>query len=183
MERHEFWALIEKSKGKENQAEWLTEELAKRNAQEIIDFEFWFQGLLNESYQSNLWAAAYIVMGGCSDDSFDYFRGWLIGQGEEAYNQVMANPEYLADYIEEDNLGEEGVPEYEELLSVGLDAYSLKKTGDTEWDDDTYDELQQALDKKGLKPQTDIDLDWDEDDLEDMYPRLWERFGEEPLGY
>ncbi|WP_231688100.1 DUF4240 domain-containing protein [Bacillus sp. FJAT-18017] len=122
MERNEFWGLIEKSKGKEDQAEWLTEVLAKRDTRDIVNFEYWFQGLMNESYQSGLWAAAYIVMGGCSDDAFDYFRGWLIGQGEEVYNKVLADPEFLAEYIDEDNLGEEGMPQNEELLSVGLDA-------------------------------------------------------------
>jgi hypothetical protein len=29
------------------------------------------------------WGAAYLANGGCSDDGFDYFRGWLIGQGRK----------------------------------------------------------------------------------------------------
>ena len=33
---------------------------------------------------------------------------WLIGQGEEIYNKVMNNPEYLAEYISEDNLDDGG---------------------------------------------------------------------------
>ena len=28
-------------------------------------------------------------MGSYSDDTFDYFRGWLIGQGEKVYNKVI----------------------------------------------------------------------------------------------
>jgi hypothetical protein len=68
------------------------------------------------------------------------------------------------------------------LLSVGSDAYTLIKTGDTEWDDKAYDELLVALDKKDLKSLPEIEFDWDEDDLEDLFPILWERFGEEPLG-
>jgi hypothetical protein len=181
LEKKEFWRLIEKSR-EFDQAEWLTEELAQKGIEEVLDFEFLFQELMNASYQSRLWGAAFVLMGGCSDDTFDYFRGWLIGQGEEIYNKVLKDPEFLAEYINEDNLDDEGFPQNEELLSVGGDAYTFIKTGDIEWDDDIYDEFLEALDKKGLQSVTDIEFDWEEDDLENLFPVLWERFGEEPLG-
>ncbi|MCM3651392.1 DUF4240 domain-containing protein [Metabacillus litoralis] len=181
MEKKEFWRLIEKSRDFD-QAEWLTEELVQRGLKEALDFEFLFQQLMNTSYQSRLWGAAFVLMDGCSDDTFDYFRGWLIGQGEELYNKVMEDHEFLAEYINEDNLDDEGFPQNEELLSVGMDTYTLIKTGDIEWDDDIYDELVEALDKKGLQSVTDIEFDWEEDDLENLFPVLWERFGEDPLG-
>jgi hypothetical protein len=181
VDQKEFWRLIEKSR-EFDQAEWLTEVLAQKGLEEVLDFEFLFQELMNASYQSHLWGAAFVLMGGCSDDAFDYFRGWLIGQGEEIYNKVMKDPEFLAEYINEDNLDDEGFPQNEELLSVGVDAYTLIKTGDIEWDDNIHDGLLEALDKKGLQPVTDIEFDWEEDDLENLFPVLWERFGEEPLG-
>lgn len=34
-------------------------------------------------YRRDLWAAAYIIGGGCSDDSFIDFRAGLIAQGHE----------------------------------------------------------------------------------------------------
>jgi hypothetical protein len=182
MEQKEFWSLIEKSKKFDDQAEWLIEVLTQKGLDDVLDFEFLFQQLMNASYTSRLWGAAFVLMGGCSDDAFDYFRGWLIGQGEEIFNKVMKDPEFLAEYINEDNLDDEGFPENEELLSVGLDAYTLIRTGDIDYDDKIYDELLEALDKKGLQPITDIEFDWEEDDLEDLFPILWERFGEEPLG-
>ncbi|OLS35573.1 DUF4240 domain-containing protein [Bacillus sp. MRMR6] len=182
MEQKEFWNLIEKSSEFDNQAEWLTAALAEKGVEEVLDFEFIFQTLMSDSFTSRLWGAAYVLMGGCSDDAFDYFRGWLIGQGQEIFNKVMKDPEFLAEYINEDNLDDEGFPQNEELLSVGSDAYTLIKTGDTEWDDKAYDELLVALDKKGLKSVPEIEFDWEEDDLEDIFPILWERFGEEPLG-
>lgn len=86
----------------------------------------------------------------------------------------MNEPEYLAEYISEDNLDEEGVPQNEELLSV--------KTPDIEWDDDIYNELVEELEKMGLQTAIDIEFDWEEDDLEKLFPILWERFGEDPLG-
>lgn len=183
--KKEFWSLIEESKSKEEQAEWLIEALSKKDLNEIVDFELHFQGLMNESYQSRLWAAGYILMGGCSDDTFDYFRGWLIGQGEEIYQIVMENHEFLANYINDENLDEEGYPQNEDLINVGQDAYTLLKTGDIEWDDESYDELLEKLEQKGLKPANEIEFDWDEEDsdgLEAMFPKIWARFGEDPLG-
>ncbi|WP_342210876.1 LysR family transcriptional regulator [Streptomyces sp. DH-12] len=50
-------------------------------------------GLLHEP----LWAAAYVINGGCSDDGFDYFRGWLIAQGREVFERAVARPGALAD--------------------------------------------------------------------------------------
>ena len=51
---------------------------------------------MNESYRWDLWSAAYLANGGCSGDGFDYFRGWLIGQGRTAYETVLADPDALA---------------------------------------------------------------------------------------
>ncbi|QCJ41186.1 DUF4240 domain-containing protein [Bacillus sp. S3] len=186
MNQNEFWKLIEESKGyEEGQAKWLTDILSKKTENEILDYEFILESYLNESYQSRLWGAAYVIMGGCSDDSFDYFRGWLISQGREVYQQTIENPEFLAAYISDENLGEEGVPEFEDFLTIGFDAYTLKKGGDTEeWDGDLFNEMQDLLADKGLKINKDIEFNWeDEDDLAEMFPALWERFGEEPLGY
>ena len=47
------------------------------------------QTFMQKSYLSSLWAAAYILMDGCSDDTFDYFRGWLIAQGKETFEKVL----------------------------------------------------------------------------------------------
>jgi hypothetical protein len=38
-----------------------------------------------DSYNPELWCAAYIVSGGCSD-GFEYFRCWLISQGKVFYH-------------------------------------------------------------------------------------------------
>ena len=33
---------------------------------------------LAEAYRWDIWAIAFIINGGCSDDGFEYFRGWLV---------------------------------------------------------------------------------------------------------
>lgn len=183
MEEKDFWLLIEKSREHEDeQIEWLTEVLVQKGLEEVVGFELVFQELMNRSYTSRLWGAAYVLMDGCSDDAFDYFRGWLIGQGKEIFDKVLKDPEYLAEYIDDENLDEEGFPLNEDLLTVGIDAYTFIQTGDIEWDDHAHDELLEALEGRGIQPAPDLEFDWEEEDLEEMYPNLWARFGEEPLG-
>ncbi|MFF9762163.1 MULTISPECIES: DUF4240 domain-containing protein [Streptomyces] len=45
---------------------------------------------------SLLRAAAHIADGDCSDDGFDHFPGWLIAQGPEVFERVVADPGALA---------------------------------------------------------------------------------------
>jgi hypothetical protein len=50
-----------------------------------------------DAYRSPLWAAAYVINGGCSDDGFECFRGWLIVQGRDVHERIVADPDALAD--------------------------------------------------------------------------------------
>lgn len=179
-----FWKLINDSKkhGAE-QVEWLTQELAMKTSEEIIHFEAEFKNKMEQSYTSSLWGAAYVLMGGCSDDGFDYFRGWLISQGEEVFNQVLKNPEFLAEYLTDDYLEEEEfAPQMEEMLYVASSAYTYQKTGAFEYNDDIYTEFNNELEAQGHTYEPiDMELDWKEEDLEERYPLLWDRFGEDPL--
>ena len=46
----------------------------------------------NAAYRIDIWALAYLLQGGCSDDSFDAFRGWLILQGRNVFEATIAAP-------------------------------------------------------------------------------------------
>jgi hypothetical protein len=63
----------------------LLKDPASRPAEEIVAAQQVLWDLMAESYTNPLWAAAYVINGGCSDDGFDYFRGWLIAQGREVF--------------------------------------------------------------------------------------------------
>ncbi|ARW08881.1 DUF4240 domain-containing protein [Bacillus atrophaeus] len=97
-------------------------------------------------------------MDGCSDDTFDYFHGWLIAQGKETFEEVLHDHEYLAAYITEETIDEEGYPQNEDLLSVAIEALTYMKTGDDEWDDEVHDELLDALEQKGPAESDEIGL-------------------------
>jgi hypothetical protein len=98
MDRAQFWTLVEQTKDGDCQqhAERLTARLRQLGPTGILAFQAIWDQLMDESYRWDLWGAAYLANGGCSDDGFDYFRGWLIGQGRKVYETVLADPDSLA---------------------------------------------------------------------------------------
>lgn len=47
-------------------------------------------------YRESLWAAGYLIGGGCSDDAFMDFRNGLIALGRDWCERVLADPDELA---------------------------------------------------------------------------------------
>ncbi|WP_088068394.1 DUF4240 domain-containing protein [Gottfriedia luciferensis] len=184
MNEKEFWSLISKMHIVEEPYEWVISHLARQSDEVIVGFEIQFETAFTKAYNSNLLGAAWIIMGGCSEDSFAHFRGWLIGQGEQVYKKTLNNPDYLAEYIfpiyEEEGLS----PELEEMLDLALQAYSIKQKGDDDWDDKLWNEFNSLVESKGYKyPELQLSIDWkSNDELKNKFPKLWKRFGQKPLG-
>jgi len=160
-----FWKLIETSKvnsqgNYEKQQNELAKELNKLDAIDILKFDNRFCTFRGNAYKWELWGAAYIMNGGCSDDCFSDFRGWLIGQGKEAYYNAMSNPETLSILNHDmDNVDWEG------LSYVPMICYE-QKTGNQM--------------PKGIQENIEITgEEWEEegDDLKNKYPKLWSRWG------
>ncbi len=149
----------------EEQARILTAQLALLAPEAIIAFEDHRMDRLRESYRYDLWAVAFIINGGCSDDGFDYFRGWLIAQGRSFFEAALRTPERAAEGIPE---GAEGLYlECERILGAANQAYR-KKTGESIYARPKADRTPVSREPQG-EP-------WDEDDLERLYPELARRF-------
>ncbi|HEX8913749.1 MAG TPA: DUF4240 domain-containing protein, partial [Humisphaera sp.] len=56
----------------------LAEYLRKLPPAEVAAFDQRFTALVGRAYRDDLWAAAYWLLGGCSDDGFMDFRSSLI---------------------------------------------------------------------------------------------------------
>jgi Protein of unknown function (DUF4240) len=98
--------------------------LSGRPPDEIVASHQVLWGLMVDSYRDPLWAAAYLINGGCSDDGFEYFRGWLIVQGHEVYERVMADPDTLADLpVVRTKTPTAGPVECEDTLYIASRAY------------------------------------------------------------
>jgi hypothetical protein len=167
MNEQEFWKLIENSKtgsggDTETQLEIFHERLENLSPEEIISFERIFDKFYRHSYDWKLWAAAYLINGGCSDDGFDYFRAGLILQGEKIFAEALADPESLAAVIifadgdlAEDSYWAAGV---EEILYLPSEVYE-EKTG-------------AELPREISAPREPSGESWEEEDVEKLLPRL-----------
>ena len=164
MDEPTFWRLIEEAKDEsggdgDEQAARLQAKLEALPADEIIAFKHIQDELMDRSYRNELWATAYIINGGCSDDGFDYFRGWLIGQGERVFHDTLRDPE--GTLLTAAGEGE-GETENELILYAALEAYEAK-TG-------------QEMPLRA-RPQPELAGEsWDEETLDQLFPRLAAKF-------
>lgn len=81
-----FWKLIDTSRrgaksDPEAHAETLQTALARLPPAQIVAFYRLLNHHWVKAYTWNLWAAAYTITDGCSDDGFMYFRCWLVFEG------------------------------------------------------------------------------------------------------
>ncbi|WP_043515865.1 MULTISPECIES: DUF4240 domain-containing protein [unclassified Actinoplanes] len=167
MDTDDVWQLVEQARRErdgslqaDEVAQRMVELLAEREPAEIASFAQPLWDLLAESYRVELWAAAYVVNGGASDDGFDYFRGWLITQGRTVFQQAVADPDTLADnpiVIQSAAAGE--CLEDGDVLNVASNAY-LAATGH-ELPHDAF-----------TIRYPELDFTWDFDDEAEMRQRL-----------
>ena len=90
MNIEEFWNLVDRTgsgQNPEGHSEAIQRQLSERPPGEIQDFDRLMGTLEAASYTWEIWGAAYLINGGCSDDGFDYFRGWLILQGKTVFEK------------------------------------------------------------------------------------------------
>ncbi|RYG31885.1 MAG: DUF4240 domain-containing protein, partial [Chitinophagaceae bacterium] len=100
MSEGSFWLVIastfDQAGGNyDQQQDELAIALKKLSLQELVAFDNRFRQLRGQAYRWDLWGAIYIIHGGCGDDSFSDFRGWLICQGKVLYYSALKNPETL----------------------------------------------------------------------------------------
>nr|WSX50810.1 DUF4240 domain-containing protein [Streptomyces sp. NBC_00974] len=179
MDKQTFWKLIETARAQaepDQVAERAAQLLARYPAPEIAAAQQVVWDLLAESYRAPLWAAAYLINGGCSDDGFDYFRGWLLTQGEAAFTAALADPDSLADHPPvRAAAGDEGEDlegedlEDEDALSIAWTAYETA-TG-RELPADSF-----TISYPPLDPSWDFDFD-DTAETAARLPRLSALFG------
>lgn len=144
-------------------------------AGEILAWQRRFDWLHRESYQVRLWGAAYLVNGGCSDDGFDYFRGWLIVQGEQVFRRALAAPDSLADILTEDDAD---IAYLEEALSASLVAWGAVTGQGIQEFYAVLGPTAAPWPEFGEDRWSDSKGDMDEARTQREYPRLWELFGD-----
>ncbi|MFG2404043.1 DUF4240 domain-containing protein [Streptomyces brevispora] len=172
MDTKDFWKLIDDARALvtdpadvEDVADRISDLLSERPAHDIVVAQQLLWNLMAASYRAPLWAAAYTINGGCSDDGFDYFRGWLIGQGRDVFERVIGDPDTLAELPSV----KEVAADYEELecermLGVVWAAYR-RVTGEQ------LPRGSFTVDFPALDPAWDFDFD-DEEEMARRLPKL-----------
>ncbi|UGY95005.1 DUF4240 domain-containing protein [Streptomyces gobiensis] len=171
MHEDEFWELIDSSRAAAegdpvDQAELLVERLVQLDPETVTDFARHFEARYNRAYRWDLWGAAWVLLDGASDDVFDAFRCWLIGQGREVFEGALHNdPDALAELLEDfdaevdgdgEELGYAADEAYEQLIGSELPELGLPEPPE--------------------EPEgTPIDFENDQV-MADRFPRLWARF-------
>ncbi|WP_326813129.1 DUF4240 domain-containing protein [Streptomyces scopuliridis] len=171
MDETEFWEIVDSTReaaegDPEDQADQLVERLLQLDPDSVLDFSRHFESRYNRAYRWDLWGAAAVLLGGVSDDAFDYFRCWLIGQGREIFEGALHEPDALAELLDEfdpdidgdgEELGYAADEAYEQLTGVVAPALGIAS---------------QPAEPEG----TPLDFE-DETALAERFPRLSERFG------
>ncbi|MFI5991068.1 DUF4240 domain-containing protein [Streptomyces sp. NPDC051362] len=172
MDETEFWQLVDSTRevaegDPEEQADLLVERLVQLDPDSVLDFARHFESRYNRAYRWDLWGAAWVLLDGASDDAFDFFRCWLIGQGREVFEGAMHDPDTLAELL--DDFDEEIDGDGEELGYAADEAYE-QLTGAVAPDLG----IPGAASEPAGTP-----LDFENEPLvAERYPKLWERFRE-----
>lgn len=170
MTQDEFWQHIRAARRRDpdEHAERLAARLGKLPVDEILSFGRWWHLAHVRAFTWDLWGAAYLVNGGCSDDGFAYFIDWLILQGRDPFEAAVKNPDSLAAYLKGDG-------EVEAECDPAFDAYAAV-TGK----DDFADVL--AAKYPDLPPYDPPGEKWDFDDeaaMRTRYPKLFAAYAGE----
>ena len=112
MKANVFWALIDSSikasgglglgggaAGSEAQLRSLGRALGRLSSDDLIEFNEQYWRCHASAYRWDLWAVAYLIHGGCSDDGFHDCRTWFISMGRQVFEDVMRDPDSLADVL------------------------------------------------------------------------------------
>ena len=177
MRTDDFWAVIARATADRpatpgEVAKRAVAELAEHDPEEIVAWGRHLDKVMVASGTEDLWAAANVIHGGCSEEGFDAFRGWLIAHGRDAVARSVKSPDSLAAVAVVKAAADTGaVFEAAEVLSIAAEAYQ-QATGGAMPEED--------------RPQTRPDVAdlWDFDDEEEMQrrlPRLSALFLAEPV--
>ena len=177
MRTDDFWAVIDRATEQRpaspaEVAERAVADLATCDPEEIVAWGRHLDKVLVASGTEDLWAAAYLINGGCTEEGFDNFRGWLVAHGRAAVAGAVRSPDALAGMPAVRAAADTGaVFEAEEVLGIAGEAYA-KAAGKP---------LPVPADRPRTRPEVNDLWDFDnEDEMRRRLPRLSELFLEPP---
>jgi hypothetical protein len=159
----QFWNIVDKihraSGGDmDKKCELLEAELRSLPLEEVRSFHRHFDECEDRAYIWELWAAAYIIGGGCSDDAFSDFRATLISMGRQTFERALADPQSLADMdYDAETAHYEGYQYVPSTVETDLGGG-------------------QRFPRYQARPAEPSGKSWDEDKVAELYPKLAEKY-------
>ncbi|WP_254507309.1 DUF4240 domain-containing protein [Anatilimnocola floriformis] len=162
MDLSKFWKIIaaggrEAQDDPDEKLQAIEEKLAKCSPEDLVSFQTLLDERMVEAYTVDLWGAAYLLNGGCSDDGFHYFCLWLISRGQKKFEAAVAQPDSLSRLADPDNdeyeleeLGYLAPRLYEEAVGKEIPRSKLKwpkRPKGENWDYDNTEEVHARLPK------------------------------------
>ncbi|MEV6177977.1 DUF4240 domain-containing protein [Streptomyces sp. NPDC052015] len=178
MDTDEFWHIIATARARATDdlpfAEALVDVLALRPAHDLLEYQARFDTAHDALYRWDVWAAACLIRGGCSDDSFLDFRAGLIAQGRTWYERATTAPDGLAGHPEVVAAAESSADDAlfdEDVNYAAADAYE-RLTGDPDAFYDAWKEFEASRPGSPGRAGTVMGEDFDFDDAREMRRRL-----------
>ncbi|WP_432156549.1 DUF4240 domain-containing protein [Streptomyces sp. bgisy153] len=170
-----FWNIIESARSSAEGAGMLFDEalvhlLAGCPRQEILEYAERFDEVHDALYRWDVWAAAYLIGGGCSDDSFMDFRAGVIALGRDWYERTALDPDSLAGHpivIEAASAQRDEALFYEDVNYAAVGAFT-RLAGDS----DAFHEAWAEYRAPDEQDRDAADMGEDFDDADEMHRRL-----------
>jgi hypothetical protein len=172
-----FWNVISRSLAgtdsvrltAKKQERLLEQELERLSRDEHTGFLGHFYTCDRKAYRRDLWAVAFVVMGGCSNDCFMDFRTWLVLRGKRVYAAALRNPDSLC--REFDKIPKGDIPLWE---------YYLSKQYDRRFGEGAHDEAYRRF-KFSPEKLADPENEWSGDDetsIKRLCPTVFDEYWE-----
>ncbi|MGW7649543.1 DUF4240 domain-containing protein [Streptomyces bobili] len=175
MDTEAFWRVLDAAKGDDKPlANSVADHLAAMSAEEILAFEHCFSRLRDGVHRWDMWAAAYLIGGGCSDDRFSDFTAGLVALGCEWYERAATCPDSLAQHPAVGKAaatGDQDVIFDEEFNFVSARAYE-RLSGDTDAFWEAWEAYANARATTEGEEREDMGESFDFNDADQMRRRL-----------
>ena len=180
MDTDTFWTIVEDTRAEaleagadsvvEEHVATLTAALEELSDDDVRGFYRELTAVRARANRWDLWAAAYVALGGASDDSFLDFRNWLISHGRETYERVLADPDAVADLAWDEEENDFGAAELWSYAPVEV----LEERG---VDEDDLDPAEGAVDDQFGAPAGEPFPEDNDEWFAARLPRLWAKYG------
>jgi hypothetical protein len=161
MDETGFWKIVQDANDSsdgdmDRKCDALRQQISSLSKADAIEFAQLFDAMMGKAYNYPLWGAAYVINGGCSDDTFDDFCSSLISRGRQAFERALSDPDALADDPDESDWFYEG---YQYAVTEGVVAVA-------------GDRPQRSM------PDQPSGAEWqEEEELDRLFPKLSAKYG------